>query len=175
MVEVRDSRGHPATEVELTVIEESTTRAQTTRTDSLGMARVCDLGLSPVTLRVGKQGCYQVTVTRAVLPFGNNRLSVIYDRGRDPCTLDPPAPSGCAYLLRILDEKKRAVPNARVQGRFVGPKTAITDSFGRALVVIRNGTTERIRIEAEGFLSHAEAFECSSEPLNEKPIQLVRR
>lgn len=110
-----------------------------------GGFRFCDLGLSPVSVTVGRNGCSEiVTVQPVLLTWGVTKtISVIYDE--NACSeLDKlwvgrrggPAGPSCDLLIRLVDSQHKPIPRASVRMGTSSGHTLKADQYGRVLVQI---------------------------------------
>ena len=137
----------------------------------------CDLGIEPVTVKVGSDGtCNQVVVNGVPLTWGKQYLlAVTYDSG--PCLVDrPPAPvPTCQELLRVSDTAGKWIGKAEVQFSEPQLKTRATDNAGRALFVLTSGQHGLGRVRASGYESREFSVSCSRlEPVHEELIKLTK-
>lgn len=138
----------------------------------------CDLGILPVTVKVGADGtCNQVVVKDVPVSWQESYLlTVSYDL--EPCLEDlPPSPAPvCSVLFRVSDSETRWLQGARVQfdGSTLTPRE--TDSAGRALVTMKLDEVVRASIGASGFDTKHVSVSCSrSLPLQEEIVRLSRK
>ncbi len=136
----------------------------------------CDLGILPVTVKVGSDGlCNQITIRDVPVSLERTYvLTVTYDPLACTERVPPPVPI-CEVLFRIADSKGVWQSNASL--RVATPKQIerSTDRFGRALFVIKAGEKLQGAVEAPNFSPSAFEVGCSrSEPKIEKVIQLSK-
>jgi hypothetical protein len=137
--------------------------------------RFCDLGILPVTVKVGSDGiCNQVTIKDVPIRYGETYLlTVTYDPG--PCLRDTPPPPVpvCTMLFRVTDRTGEWLPKAQI--RLTSPTLIqlMTDEYGRAIFHARVETRIAGTVSAITFRPKEFAWTCSqSSPLHEEQIRL---
>lgn len=139
--------------------------------------RFCDLGIAPVTVKIGADGtCNQVVVRDVPLLWQEQYLlKVTYDLG--PCLDDlphPPVPV-CHVLFRVSGVNGSWVNKASI--RFQQPQLSAreTDSAGRALLVLKSGDRVEGTVSSSEYTSKPFELSCSpSEPVREERIKLQK-
>jgi hypothetical protein len=121
----------------------------------------CDLGLLPVTVKVGTDGsCNQVVINEVPLVWREPyHLKVTYD----PCPEQSrrlPTPE-CDFLFRVTDMTGKWIPGAAVQIEPSGVKSE-TDTSGRALLGTKLGDITAT-ISAPGYVVRSLKTRCSIE------------
>ena len=147
------------------------------RDPSLGDVRFCDLGIAPVTVKVGADGtCNQVVVRDVPLRWQEQYLlRVTYDP--EPCLGDlphPPVPV-CRVLFRITGINDNWLDKASI--RFLQPQLAprMADSAGRALLILKSGDRTEATVSSSGYVPKTLELSCSpSEPIHETLIKLEK-
>ncbi len=139
--------------------------------------RFCDLGIGPVTVKVGADGtCNQVVVKDVPLMWQEQYLlTVTYDL--EPCLEDPPpAPVPvCQVLFRISDSKGNWLEKASIHFQGSGSAPLETDRAGRALRLLKAGDRVTGAVESRGYVSKTFSVSCSrSEPVHEESVKLER-
>ncbi len=134
--------------------------------------RFCDLGILPVTVKVGAdQSCNQVVVNDVPLAWQeNHHLKVTYD----PCPERArrlPTPE-CDILFRVTDMARNWIAGASVQIQPSGVK-AETDDSGRALLGTKLGDIDAT-ISAPGYLTQTFKRSCTIEKAAEQQEESVR-
>jgi hypothetical protein len=136
--------------------------------------RFCDLGILPVTVKVGLDTVCNQVVVRDV-PVAWNRkylLRVTYDpeacRERAP----PPEPT-CEVLFRVRNPAGDGVPGAAVRLTSPIEKSLVTDQFGRADIVLRATSHVAGSATGGGLEAASFAFDCSRQrPEQEETVSL---
>lgn len=97
----------------------------------------CDLGIAPVTVKVGANGtCNQIVIRDVPLNWQERYLlTVTYDL--EPCLEDSPPPPVpiCNVLFRVSDRNGNWLEKASVQFSRSELATRQTDKAGRAFLV----------------------------------------
>jgi hypothetical protein len=151
------------TQVPVTV-EESDGKRETAYSID-GVARFCGLGLSPVTIRVGRD-CAPVTVSGVRPVWGGTRnVDVIYNDSQ--CREDRVMALGgsiCWLLLRFRGDDKNGKPLAGVALRPPAPSyTELrSDQWGRIMVPMRKDEVLHTMAEIPGFVPESIDFNCRS-------------
>jgi hypothetical protein len=123
--------------------------------------KFCDLGILPVTVKVGTdQSCNQVVVNNVPLRWGEPyHLYVTYEPCGEEASLLPTAE--CDVLFRVTDIAGKWIEGATVQLEPSGIK-ADTDAFGRAFVGTKLGDI-RSTITARGYSEQSFKTKCDPE------------
>jgi hypothetical protein len=138
--------------------------------------RFCDLGITPVTVRVGGDTCNQTVVRDVPLTWQEQYvLTITYDP--EPCMPErPPAPvPTCQELFRVADTAGNWLEKAsiRFQQPHLSPRE--TDGSGRALVVMKDGDHADGTVSSSGYITKPFSLSCSrTEPVHEEMIKLVK-
>lgn len=127
----------------------------------------CEVGVLPVTVRVGGPGtCNEVAIHEVPLQWSQQYVLTV-TRDLEPCLVDqPPPPSPlCQVLIRIRDSDGTWISNGLVN--FVKPssRTLITDRFGRTLLVVPLGSETSGEVQAHGFARRPFQLTCSEKLL----------
>ena len=137
----------------------------------------CDLGIAPVTVKVGADGtCNQIVIKDVPLHWQERYLlTVTYDL--EPCLEDSPLPPVpiCDVLLRVSDRNGNWLEKASVQipGSQLAPRQ--TDKSGRALVVLKLNERVEGSISESGYQTKLFSISCSrSTPVLEELVQLEK-
>jgi hypothetical protein len=158
----------------LVSVEEKNGRA-VERDPTLEDVKFCDLGIAPVTVKVGADGtCNQVVVRDVRLTWEEQYLlRVTYDI--EPCLEDlPPLPVPiCHVLFRVSDINGAWLDKASIRLQQSQLPALETDSSGRALLVLKSGDRAGGTISSSGYVAKPFSFSCSrSEPVHEELIKL---
>ncbi len=138
----------------------------------------CDLGIMPVTIKVGSSGlCNGVTVRDVPIAWNHPYLlTVTYDPSACAVWHRPPPPvPACEFLLRVADSDGRWIPGASVtfSDSLIGKMK--TDRFGRAWFVIRADKDFHASVAAVGLTTAAVTCKCGpSERRREQYVKLER-
>jgi hypothetical protein len=135
----------------------------------------CDLGILPVTVKVGSSGlCNGVTVRDVPVSWDQTYLlTVTYDPSACAIWHRPPPPvAACEFLLRITDSNGRWIPGAPVT--FPDPQLGEmkADQFGRVWFVIRANKDLHGSVAAVGF--RPAEFVCKCAPSERSREQYVK-
>ncbi len=136
-------------------------------------ARFCDLGVSPVNVKVGGDGtCNQVTVNNVPLSWQKTyRLKITYDP--EPCLEESPHLSRfCTYVFRISDTSGTWISGASVRV-MPGDFTLTTDAAGRASSDVKIGKVSAV-ITAPGFSTESVDTTCNAQGAAEPQDVFVR-
>lgn len=145
-------------------VEESDGRMETAYSID-GVARFCGLGISPVTIRVGRD-CAPVTVSGVRPVWGITRnVHVIYNDSQ--CREDRAMALGgpiCSLLLRFRGDDKNGKPLAGVVVRPPAPSyTELrSDQWGRIMVQMRKDEALHAIAEISDFVPESIDFVCRS-------------
>lgn len=142
-----------------------------------GGASFCDLGILPVTVKVGGDGtCSQTIVRNVRLNWGEALvLKTIYNY--EPCLRDPPASPVpmCEVLFRVSDKQTKWISHARLLIQGKRPIVLTTDDYGRALLNARRDVSYSGSVSAGGFESAGFQVSCTAEqPRVERLLTLTR-
>ena len=144
---------------------------RTDRTSESGMAEFCDLGIKPVDVIVGGDGCGEVTIRDVELVWGKTIvLPVTYS----PCWLrgDGPPMTACLILLRFSDKQGLPISDVTIRTRS-GDYPGVSDRYGRILTLTGFGTTLEGTASGAGFQNKTFAILCSrSEAVIEREVVL---
>lgn len=137
-------------------------------------ARFCDLGVRPVTVKVGADDtCNQVIVKEVPLSWQKtNHLRITYDP--KPClddTVHPLVPT-CTYLLRISDDTGKWISGASVSWGS-GDLMLKTDDAGRVIVDAKLGSV-KATITAPGYVTRPFDSACDSAKATEPQEELIK-
>ena len=135
-------------------------------------ATFCDLGLRPVTVKVGGDGtCDQVIVREVPLYWQKtNHLKVVYDV--TPCLVESVHVFRfCTYLFRISDSDGKWIPDASI---LVAPGDRVlrSDTSGRVRADVPLGDITA-SVGAPGFADQTFHDECNSRKAAETQEQIV--
>ena len=139
--------------------------------------KFCDLGIAPVTVKVGADGtCNQVVVRNIPLAWQERYLlTVTYDL--EPCLEDlaPPPVPVCHVLFRVSDVSGKWLVKASIQFQTSQLSPRETDSAGRAVLVLKLGDRVGGSITSNGYVAKPFSLSCSRlEPVHEELIKLER-
>jgi hypothetical protein len=142
-----------------------------------GEVRVCDLGLSSVTVVVGGKGCKQVTVDDVPVGWGfNGELTVTYDAtGCDSGGHGhrPPV-AACQMLFRFVSGADTPVSGVLLTEDGPTKETHKADQFGRVVVAIVAGGSFNALAEAAGRKPMKVSLACTRENMRaERTIQML--
>lgn len=139
----------------------------------------CDLGILPVSVRIGSLGlCNGVTVRDVPVSWNATYLlSVTYDPVACMIRHQPPPPvPACEFLLRIRDSHGSWVPKASVTFRDPKLSPVMSDRYGRAWFIMPAGKEVHGSITASGFRTADFVPECAkSERQRELYITLEKQ
>jgi len=137
-------------------------------------ARFCDLGILPVTVKVGGDDtCNQVVVNGVPLSWQEtHHMKITYDP--KPCledTAHPLVPT-CTYLFRVSDGAGKWIPGASIiwaSGNFA----LKSDDSGRAIVDAKLGSV-KATISAPGYLTQSIDRTCTAAKATEPQEELIK-
>jgi hypothetical protein len=137
-------------------------------------ARFCDLGLTPVTVRVAyDSACDQVVVNDVRLYWHQmSFLTVTYDRTL--CSERVPM-LGCFVLFRVSDNSGRWLDKSSIgfDQPILGPQE--TDSAGRARIALGPDAIASGTVSSSGFVSQPFAVTCAKDQrVREELIKLEK-
>jgi hypothetical protein len=140
--------------------------------------KFCDLGIMPVTVKVGSSGlCNNITVRDVPVAWNQTYLlTVTYDPLACAIWHRPPPPvPACEFLLRIADSDGRWISGASVTIPDLPLGKMTTDQFGRAWFVIRADQDFHGSVAAAGYRTAGIACRCaSSERRREQYVKLEK-
>jgi hypothetical protein len=127
--------------------------------------KFCDLGIFPVTVKVGRDGlCNQVTVHNVPTDSEDTYLlQVTYDPlacGERPAP--PPTPL-CTVLFRVAGLKETWIPGAQITFSSPTGDRLTTDRYGRALFFVKRGTQISGSASAAGYKTNSFNWLCAEE------------
>jgi hypothetical protein len=137
----------------------------------------CDLGIAPVTVKVGADGtCNQIVIRDVPLTWQERYLlTVTYDL--EPCLEDlppPPVPI-CNVLFRVSDRDGNWLEKASVRFSGSGLAPRQTDKAGRALLVLKVNERVEGSISESGYQARQFSISCSrSTPVHEELVRLEK-
>jgi len=159
-VRVMSADGHD--DVALVTVEEQNGRVLE-KEHRQGGVQFCDLGVLPVTVKVGgDQACNQVVVRNVKLTWGKPVVLKISSNDEQcPRVGAPPPVPLCEILLRVSDEDDNWIKHARVDIQGERPVTLMTDDYGRAHLNSRRDLPNIGTVSAEGFNPAEFRVSCS--------------
>jgi hypothetical protein len=158
-IEVREKKGRTVSKQQL---------------PATGEVQFCDLGILPVDVIVGIEGCNQVLIRDVPLDWEEPyRLKVMYDS--EPCLRDSPHPPKpyCKVLLRVADADGRWITKANIKFDQPGRKELITDSAGRAFGLLIVNDTLSGAVSAPGYGVTKFSIRCAEVENQEELVKLV--
>jgi hypothetical protein len=162
-------------EVPIEVREKSGRTIAKQQLPTTGEVQFCDLGILPVDVAVGIEGCNQVSIRDVPLDWKEPyRLKVMYDP--EPCLRDPPpAPKPyCKVLLRVADADGRCITKANIKFDKPGRKELLTDNAGRAFGLLTVKDTLSGAVSAPGYGVTTFSIRCTEVGNQEELVKLVR-
>ncbi len=158
----------------VTVVENN---GRIVRKESTGAyVQFCDLGLGPVTVKVGLSACNQVIVTDVPLERGKPyNLFVYYDFGWCLKCSVPIPNRQCNFLFRISDEEGKWLENATVHAHDLTSRMYQTDSAGRANTFFRPRTPVVVDFTAEGFTPRSGSYSCAAPAWRHEETIVLKR
>jgi hypothetical protein len=156
--------------MDVRVVVEEQNGSKTEKTAREGLAEFCGLGMKPVSVTVGGQGCNQVVVRDIPLRWNETRkVSVLYDL--DPCNIDAPPVPACAILFRFIDSKRVPISTAILSEQKPFAQSHVADDYGRILVRIAAGQELSGEALANGYKPVQISIPCTT--LNQRLEQIV--
>lgn len=112
-----------------------------------GIATFCDLGIKPVTVKVGASGCNRVVVEDVQLDWGNTtRLKIVYKH--EPCYKTVAAAPGCRALLRVRNDQAW-IQGAKILNELDRKRVLDrTDKYGRTMLYLSPNSRQEIVVSA---------------------------
>ena len=160
-VRVNEPSGKPFAGVPILLVHNGAQIAET-RTDATGKARICDAPLDAVSIAVGFDICGSVVV-RDLVPLWLRTRQVFVTYVRSTCGEFVSFPADCHLLVRVVDDKGRFLPGARL-----GPKTLeigsgadVSDEFGRMFRYLKEHEKLDGVVTKEGYGSSPLSTKCS--------------
>ena len=136
--------------VETRVIVEEQNGVKTEQMTTREPSRFCGLGITPVSIIVGRDGCNQVIVRKVPLSWDETRhLSIIYDEA--PCQVDVPPVAACAILLRVVAVNHGPLGKVLFKAQKPFPASYNADEYGRIFVRVAAGLELSGVISATGY------------------------
>lgn len=121
--------------------------------------RFCDLGIRPVKVIVGVEGCNRVVIEDVHLDWGETaRLLVVYRYY--PCDRRLPSPPGCNVLLRVRSAKVWAKEIPIFSGPDKRFKVGETDEFGRWMMRLAPNSHQELFIDGGTLGSASSSVDC---------------
>jgi hypothetical protein len=162
-------------EVPVTVYEKSGRKVEKRQTLSEDV-QVCDLGIQPVKVVVGLEGCNQIVVKDVALfweePY---TLKVTYDF--EHCMKEKPHPPTpvCEVLFRIAGPDGRWIDKATLKFDASTLTPLLTDGAGRAFLVTK--LTDQLvgSVSAAGYATQKFSIGCSDTEAHEEMIALTTK
>ena len=145
----------------------------------VGGARFCNLGILPVTVKVGRpESCHYTIIHNVPLAWQETRTIVIKHEV-EPCErhLPPPPKPLCQLLIRVVDQNGVGLPATvevnRVNRR--AKETYQTDRVGRARVLMESGSALGCIVRVDRFLPKQIDANCTLDtPRMERIVVLSR-
>jgi len=134
--------------------------------------RFCDLGILPVKVTVGVEGCNRVVIEDVHLDWGETaKLLVVYRYY--PCDRKVVQPPGCSVLLRVQSANGWLKDIPVFKGPDKGLRMGETDEYGRLMLRLTPNSHQDLLIDG-GALGNAMAtVDCvPGKPLLEQSIVL---
>jgi hypothetical protein len=160
--------------VSVRIAVEETNGWRVAESASQGSAKLCGLGIKPVTVIVGDAACNQVTVRNVPLQWNTTQtLPVTYDE--TPCRSDTPPVAACAFVLRFIDTSHQPIGTLSFATTKPFPQTYRADDYGRVMVRIAAGQEMLGEGSASGYKPVQVSIRCTSENMSvERVLQLAR-
>jgi hypothetical protein len=173
-VRVSSPAGTPLDGIPVAVIQQNGKEfGSEVRTDTLGLAKLCDSPMGRVSIIVGLDICGLVTI-RNISPSwpDTKQLRVTYKP--EHCNHFGPAAPSCTILLRILDNDARPIPDAMWKPEGKSGRSTSSDEFGRIFQSVDVGRVLLGILTGHGFAPINVSVPCvaDGERLIEKKITL---
>jgi len=136
----------------------------------------CDLGILPVTVVIGAQGCNHITVKDVPLSW-QKPYTLIVTHDFDACIreeLPLPVPV-CKILLRVSDPDGKWVKQASVSFSDPNFSELQTDVAGRAIFSLKLNGHLLGSVSAPGYIRKDFSFGCSDQTNLEQILTLERK
>jgi hypothetical protein len=140
-----------------------------------GIVEFCDLGIQPVTVKVGRRaGSCGYTVVQGVATGWRHprRIKVVYEDG--PCYEDPPVNSGCSLLLRVAGEGNQWITGVTFSPPLAQRPQLTSDAYGRMMLIIAKGEVIHSQLHKDDYSDEPLDISCSSYFEKEQVITLRR-
>ena len=135
----------------------------------------CDLGILPVTVVVGLQGCNQVVINDVPLRWKEPyTLKVTYDPKLCMDHRVPPPTPYCEVLLRITGPDGKWISNATVAFDDPTRPQLRTDSAGRAFDLVKLNGILKGTVTAPGYAPKTFSVACSDVKSHEEILKLTK-
>jgi hypothetical protein len=162
-------------EVPVEVREKNGRKTEKEQTPTVDVS-FCDLGILPVTVVVGIEGCNQVVITDVPLKWKQPyTLKVTYDVA--PC-MDHRVPSPtpyCEVLLRVMGSDGKWIGNATVNFDDPSRPQLHTDSAGRAYDLVKLNRILKGTASAPGYTPRSFSIVCSDVESHEEILKLTKK
>jgi hypothetical protein len=128
-----------------------------------GTAQFCDLGIVPVSVKVGDDGtCNQVVVREVPLRWNETvNLAITYEPYECAGDAIPLPVRSCSIMLRVLDAHGSPISGA-VFHSDDNAVNLISDEYGRLLVRLTRGRPLAALVSARSYLKAGISVECPS-------------
>lgn len=141
-----------------------------------GGVRFCDLGILPVTVRVGRpESCNYTIIHNVALEWQETR-SIVVRHEVEPCQRHLPAPPKplCQLLIRVFDQNAVGLL-ATVEVNRRSRETYQTDRVGRVRVLMESGSAVGCVVRSNRFLPKRIEAHCTLDtPRIERIVVLSR-
>ena len=139
-----------------------------------GPTNFCGLGIHPVSVTVGDEGCNQVVVRNVPLKWDETtHLTVTYDM--KPCLGETPPVAACDVLLRVIGVKRDPVDGATFEEQKPFPELRRGDVFGRIFIRIAAGQELTGIASARGYRPAQIKIPCVSRNQRHEQIVVLER
>jgi hypothetical protein len=160
--------------VEERVVVEESNGWKAEQTSQHGIAKFCGLGIHSVSVTVGDGGCNQVIVRNVPLLWGETtHLPITYDDA--PCKGETLPVAACAFLLRLIDEKRQPVKAVSLDEQKPFSKSYRGDEFGRVLIRIAAGQQLVAVASAKDYKPTLVSIPCESKNKRLEQIVVLER
>ncbi len=159
-VKVSSPSGRPLAGIPAVIIQrESKEFGDEARTDGLGIAKLCDAPLEPVTIIVGFDMCGAVAI-KNVTPSWPVTKQLYFTYVPEGCNHFGPWASSCTILVRVRDEDARPILDAAWTAEGISGRSTSSDAFGRILQSVDVGGELRGVLTKRGFAPARVSVPC---------------
>jgi hypothetical protein len=191
VVKLTDSTGGEDSSRQLIAVTEKNGRT-TSMENRAGGVSFCDLGIMPVTIKVTKPYCHDITVNNVSLKFGETAtIEILSYDGRcssvPKASVDFAAPPWCTVLLRMKDDEDKWISGVTLKP--TPPATDFTDidprhranpfsqsdRAGRILVLIDLKGEFRAIAMRDGYMPETIQIPCTADTYYTERVVSMRK
>ena len=163
---VQDAKGAPVSRTWVELFDQRSTVVFSGLVDS-NPVRICDFGFGTHTLRVGRHGCFPVTVSNLQFMFAK---PIVLRIVLNACVIGDMW-FGCPVYFRIRSVDNQKLANIKIVSE---QRSTVTDAYGRAQFMMGTSTTETFVFEGQGYEAARQSVSCRDRSIVEREIILER-